>query len=164
MLPVVNEKGEFIKLVPRKVCHDGESMLLHPVIHLHIINGDRHIFLQKRSSKKDIQPGRWDTSVGGHVDPGETTEEALVREAGEEAGLYDFDYELIGKYIWKSDRERELVHSFITRDEQIPVTDPEEIEEGRFWTISQIEENLGSGIFTPNFEYEYRHVLKNIGF
>jgi isopentenyldiphosphate isomerase len=162
LLPVIDEEGKLIKLVPRKVCHDGKSMLLHPVIHLHIFNGDGHLFLQKRSIKKDIQPGKWDTSVGGHVDPGETTEQALLREAREEAGLSDFTYEFIKKYIWESDRERELVYSFITRTDHIPVTDPVEVDEGRYWPVAEIERNLGKGIFTPNFEYEYLRVLKTI--
>ena len=97
MFPVVNEKGEFIKLAPRSICHDGKSMLLHPVIHLHIINRDGNIFLQLRSLDKDIQPGKWDTSVGGHVNPGETIEQAVVREAREETGIENFIYEFIRK-------------------------------------------------------------------
>ena len=35
------------------------------------LNGEGQLFLQKRSLHKDIQPGKWDTSVGGHVDLGE---------------------------------------------------------------------------------------------
>ncbi|MEA1886679.1 MAG: NUDIX domain-containing protein [Bacteroidota bacterium] len=161
MFPVVNEKGELLKLAPRSVCHDGKSMLLHPVIHLHIINGKGHIFLQKRSIKKDIQPGKWDTSVGGHVNPGETPEQALVREAWEEAGLKNFSYEFIRKYIWESDRERELVYSYFSRTERQPAADTEEIDEGRFWTREEIGKNLGQGIFTPNFEHEFLQVLKD---
>ncbi len=164
MLPVVNEKGEFIKLASRNVCHDGESMLLHPVIHLHIINSDGKIFLQLRSMDKDIQPGRWDTSVGGHLDPGEAPEEALLREAWEEARLENFHYEFIKKYIWQSERERELVFSYFTRDDHSPLTDPSEVDEGRFWSRKEIEENLRTGLFTPNFEYEYQHVLKDTVF
>ncbi|MBN1387894.1 MAG: NUDIX domain-containing protein [Bacteroidales bacterium] len=161
MIPVVNEKGELIRLAPRSKCHDGKSMLLHPVIHLHIINGKGHIFLQKRSLQKDIQPGRWDTSVGGHVDPGETQEQALLREAWEETRMKNFSYEFIKNYIWKSERERELVYSYITRNDHSPVTDPSEVDDGRFWSREEIEENLGTGLFTPNFEYEYLHVLKD---
>jgi len=164
MLPVVNEEGDFIKLVPRRTCHDGQSMLLHPVIHLHIVNSDGNIFLQLRSKNKDIQPGRWDTSVGGHVDPGETQEQALKRETWEEVRLENFSYELIKKYIWQSEREREMVYSYITRADHSPVTDPAEVDEGRFWSREEIEENLGTGLFTPNFEYEYLHVLKNTVF
>lgn len=163
LLPVINEKGEFIRLAPRSECHNGKSMLLHPVIHLHIINGKGDIFLQKRSPHKDVQPGRWDTSVGGHVDPGETIEEALLREAREEAGLTAFEYEFIKKYIWQSDREREMVHSFMTRSEQLLQIDPEEIDEGRFWSRKEIEAGMGKGVFTPNFEHEYKHVLKGRG-
>lgn len=162
MLPVINEEGEFIKLAPRKVCHDGKSMLLHPVIHLHILNSDGNLFLQKRSMNKDIQAGKWDTSVGGHVDPGETREQALLREAREEAGLVSFTYELIKKYLWESEREREMVYSFITRTDRVPVIDPAEVDDGRYWSIAEIEKNLGKGIFTPNFEFEYLHVLKGL--
>jgi len=161
LLPVINEEGEFIRLAPRSECHNGKSMLLHPVVHLHIINDRGEIFLQKRSAAKDIQPGKWDTSVGGHVDPGETVEEALKREAAEEAGMDGFKYVFIKKYIWQSDRERELVHSFYTRCDKEPETDPGEIDEGRFWSRKEIEDNLGTGTFTPNFEHEYRQVLKD---
>ena len=62
--------------------------------------------------KKDIQPGKWDTSVGGHIGPGETVEEALVRETREELGLEWFESSVLEKYVWESDRERELVNSF----------------------------------------------------
>ncbi|MBS0012153.1 MAG: NUDIX domain-containing protein [Bacteroidales bacterium] len=162
LLPVINEDGEFIKLAPRSRCHDGHSMLLHPVIHLHLVDKEKRILLQKRSMNKDIQPGKWDTSVGGHVDPGEDIEQALLREAREEAGLVDFEYTLIDKYIWESDLEREMVHSYYAVTDHTPVPDPDEIDEARYWSRNEIEENLGKGVFTPNFEHEYRHFLKNL--
>ena len=31
---------------------------------------------------------------------------------------------------------------------------------GRFWTINEINDNLGNGTFTPNFENEYNTILK----
>lgn len=40
-------------------------MLLHPVVHLHLFNSRGELYLQKRPEWKDIQPGRWDTAVGG---------------------------------------------------------------------------------------------------
>lgn len=163
MLPVINEEGELIGTVPRRIAHDGKSMLLHPVIHLHIINSAGQIFLQKRPADKDVQPGKWDTSVGGHVDPGETIIEALLRETQEEAGLVDFEYEFISKYLWQSEREREMVHSFVTRDNREPRIDTAEIAGGRFWSREEIEDGFEKQLFTPNFEYEYMHVLKARG-
>lgn len=153
--PIVNEDGAVTGRAPRSVCHDGKSMLLHPVVHLHLFNKDGKLFLQKRSLQKDIQPGRWDTSVGGHLAPGETIEDALKRETMEEIGIKDITPQFIHRYVWKSSHERELVFSFITVSEKVPEFDKHEIDEGRFWTLDEISKSIGRGIFTPNFEHEF---------
>ncbi len=156
LFPVVDEEGNTIGEALRSVCHDGKSKLLHPVVHLHVFNSKGELFLQKRSKTKDVQPGKWDTSVGGHVSPGETVEEALLREAREELGLKGIIPGFLARYIWESSIERELVTSFTTTTDEILQTDKDEIEEGRYWSLKEIRENIGKDIFTPNFEHEVK--------
>jgi len=162
MFPVVDEEGNEISHALRSVCHDGVSKLLHPVVHMHLFNSKGELFLQKRAITKDLLPGYWDTSVGGHVSPGESPEEALIREAHEELGISDFRYNFAGKYIWESKRERELVYSFTGTSETTPQINPDEIDEGRFWSLREISENLNRNIFTPNFEHEYYLVISKL--
>jgi isopentenyldiphosphate isomerase len=159
LFPVVDENGNTIGEAPRNICHDGISRLLHPVVHVHLFNSQGELFLQKRSLKKDIQPGKWDTSVGGHIGIGETVDEALQREAYEELGLKNFKFRFLGRYVWESSQERELVTSFSTISDGIPVINLEEIDDGRFWSLRDIRNNLGREIFTPNFETEFCKLL-----
>jgi isopentenyldiphosphate isomerase len=161
--PLVDEEGKITGKAPRSVCHDGKSKLLHPVVHLHLFNQQGKIFLQKRSMNKDIQPGKWDTSVGGHIGLLEKIEDALFREAREEIGLRNFRPQFISKYVWESQRERELVFSFIIVSEQMPVINKKEISEGKFWTIDEIRKNIGKNILTPNFEHEFGILRKSLG-
>lgn len=153
--PIVNEQGEVIGSATRGECHSG-SKLLHPVVHLHLFNSKGDIYLQRRPAWKDIQPGKWDTAVGGHIDYGETPEEALRREVREELGITDFVPVPIDKYVFESQREKELVYvNRTTYDGEIrPSTD--ELDGGRFWTLQEIREAIGKGLLTPNFESEFQ--------
>ena len=157
MVPVVEENGLVIGQATRQSVHDG-SKLMHPVIHLHIINREGSLYIQKRSMKKDLLPGRWDTAVGGHVDYGETLEEALYREASEELGFRDFNPIFLKSYIWESAREKELVSVFATVGNFTLKPDNDEVTEGRYWNMSEIESNLARGLFTPNFEQEFKSI------
>ncbi|MDE5567378.1 MAG: NUDIX domain-containing protein [Muribaculaceae bacterium] len=161
LFPLVDPKGEVIGAATRRECHSG-SMLLHPVVHLHVFSPDGALLLQKRAEDKDIQPGRWDTSVGGHVDYGENIEDALRREAREELGLFDFEAKALVPYVFQSSVERELVNPFIavvSKDYPFKFQ-REEISEISFWSPDEIANALGKGILTPNFEQEYTRLLK----
>ncbi len=159
--PLLNDAGEVIGKATRKECHSG-TFWLHPVVHLHVFNSKGELYLQKRAINKDIQPGKWDTSVGGHVDYGEELPEALKREVSEELGITTFEPNFIKSYKFVSNQEAEYVNCFFAIYDGIIHPDPLEISEGRFWTKNEIEAALGTEIFTPNFEQEFLNVILNI--
>ena len=85
MFDVVNERDEVIDRKARSEVH--ARGLLHRAVHVLVFNSRGEIFLQKRSMKKDRQPGVWDSSCSGHVDSGENYDRTAVRELREELGL-----------------------------------------------------------------------------
>ncbi len=154
IIPIVDKNGKILGKAPRSIVHSSKEYI-HPVIHLHILNGNGQVYLQKRSLTKTVQPGKWDTSVGGHISWGETIDQSLKREALEETGLTDFKAIPMTKYIWESDTEKELVYSFICYKKIVPKLEDGEIDEARYWSFADIRKNLNKGIFTPNFEKEF---------
>ena len=155
IFPIVDEEGRVIGSATRGECHSG-SHLLHPVVHLHVFNSQGDIYLQRRPEWKDIQPGKWDTAVGGHIDYGETPDDALRREVREELGITDFTPQFICKYVFESRRERELVYVHRTIYDGAIHPSAEELDGGRFWTMQEIRDAIGKGLLTPNFESEFQ--------
>ena len=155
LFPVVNEDGVTTGKITRKEAHSG-TRILHPVVHLHLFNSKGELYLQRRPLWKDIQPGKWDTACGGHMAYGETPEAALRREVSEELGITDFKPEFLGKYVFDSKRERELVYvNKAVYDGKVNPSD-DELDGGRFWTEEELREAMGKNILTPNFEQEYK--------
>ncbi|WP_434503835.1 NUDIX hydrolase [Prevotella sp.] len=159
MFPLVDEQGNIIGAISRGEAHSG-SKKLHPVVHLHVFNSNGDLYLQKRPAWKDIQPSKWDTACGGHIDLGEDVKTALKREVREELGITDFTPQDMGHYVFESAREKELVyvHKTIYDGEVQPSKD--ELDGGKFWSRDEILTNIGKNVFTPNFENEYTEFFK----
>jgi len=156
-LEVVDDDGNVISLAPRSVIH-GNPSLMHRVVHVLVFNKDGDILLQRRSLKKDVAAGKWDTSVGGHVDPGEKIEEAAKRELLEELGI-EAEIRFLYSYRHTNPYETELVYTFMCTHNGEFYFNKEEIDEVRFWSIGEIKDSLGNGLMSDNFEHEFSTYL-----
>ncbi|MBN2643876.1 MAG: NUDIX domain-containing protein [Desulfuromonadaceae bacterium] len=152
---IVDEQDRVIGLRRRSECH-GNPSLVHRVAHVLIFDPAGRLLLQKRARTKDIQPGRWDTSVGGHLDPGEDYLTAAYREMKEELGIEQGALQPLYPSQMRNDVESENVMTyFLCYDGKIHFAE-DEIEAVRYWSAQEIDAALGSGTLTPNFEQEWQ--------
>lgn len=158
MFEIVDEQDRVIGIAPRSECH-GNPALVHRVAHVLVFRPGGELLLQKRSRYKDIQPGKWDTSVGGHLDSGEDYQSAAIREMREELGLGGVPLTFLYKSRIRNEIESENVATYLALHEGAIRFAAEEIEAVRFWRRAEIDAALGSGLFTPNFEMEWRLFL-----
>ncbi len=159
---IVDEQDRVLGSALRNEVH-GNPTLIHRVAHVLVFNSAGELYLQKRSSRKDVQPGKWDTSVGGHVDRGETYHAAALRETSEELGIRGAELKFSHKYLHRNAYESEYVATFkIVWNGPISF-DSHEIDEGRFWRFNEIEAARDTGCFTPNFLDEFDRYTVSTG-
>jgi len=151
VIEIVDTEGRTIGFRNRSEVH-GDPSLLHKVVHILVFNDAGQLLLQKRSMNKDVAPGKWDTSVGGHVSPGEDLLVAALREMNEELGITSDTIELLYSHIFSGHHESELVFTYrCVHNGPFPFN-PQEIEEVVFWEMDDIRGAIGSGIMSDNFE------------
>jgi len=153
MFQLVDAAGRPLGSAERAACH-GNPALIHAVVHLHVLDRSGRLYLQRRSTSKDTNPGLWDTSVGGHVAAGEPVADALAREAREELGIDAAGARPLFAYHYRSRFESEYAHCFVLTCDGPFTVDPAEIAEGRFFTFAEVEAMKGTGTLTPMFERE----------
>ncbi len=154
LIQVSDDDSVVIGPVARRRVH-GNPTLIHRAAHVLVVNDAGTLLLQKRSQRKDTQPGKWDTSVGGHVGFGQSYEEAARREAEEELGLRLVEMELLYSTRIRNAWESENIRTYLCRHSGPFIPNPDEIDAVKFWTAKEIRAALGAGCFTPNFEEEF---------
>jgi isopentenyldiphosphate isomerase len=159
LFEIVDEDNNVLGTALRCECH-GNPCLIHRTAHVVVYHPDGRILLQKRSSSKDVQPDKWDTAVGGHLDPGEDFEDAARREMAEELGVSpDLPLKHLFDSKIRNETESENVRIFSTVYEGPFDFDKDEIDEIRFWNIEDLAKPENQREFTPNLVSE----LKTLG-
>jgi isopentenyldiphosphate isomerase len=154
ILTWVTDEDVVLGPVARSRVH-GNPGLIHRSVHVLVFHPVGKLLLQKRSAFKDIQPGKWDTSVGGHVGFGQSYEDAARREAWEELGLELEAMEFLYFSRIRNEVESENIRTYLCVSEGPFRPDPGEIEDTRLWSREEIHAALGTGVFTSNFEEEF---------
>ena len=155
IIDLVDNKNQITGKISRDQVH-GNPTLKHRAVHVYVYHNSGQILLQKRAESKSTQPGKWDSSVGGHLLAGESYEEAAIRETKEELGITinSSDLELICEFTWSNSEETEYIQTFGLTHTGPFVTNLEEITNVKFWAPEEIINSLGTNTFTPNLEYE----------
>ncbi len=162
ILEIVDSEGNVTGRAPRSEIH-GNPAFIHRDVHVLVFDSRGRLLLQKRSLKKDVAPGKWDTSVGGHVNPGEDIRDAALRETKEELGVSGVELQFLYRYLFSNHIESELVHTFSCGYEREIDFNRSEIDEVRYWTLDEIRDALGKGVFSNHFEKEILKYLKMTG-
>lgn len=152
---VVNNEDAIIDYVPRKEAHDKK--LLHRTISVLVFNDKRQVMLQKRSMKKDSNPGKWSNATGGHVGKDESYDQAAQREVQEELKISN-EPEFIKKMIIKDPAHTTMTQLYTINSNGPFEFNPEETDEIRFFSMEELLE-----IF-DNLSESSKITLKEYGF
>ena len=156
--------GAVIGRAARRECH-GNPKLIHRSVRVIVYHPDgRSLLLQKRSAAKDIFPGLWDMAVGGHVDSGETPDQAAVREMGEELGMPpDVPLKKLFQLKVRNEIESENVQEYSAVFGGPFRIQKSELDEVRFFSFDKLKELVGKDPeqFTPLLVREIRILLEN---
>ncbi len=134
---VVNERDEVIDRQPRSVVH--RMGLKHRATHVLVFDSRGEVFLQKRSMKKDRQPGLWDSSASGHLDSGESYDACAVRELREELGLSaPQPLERLFKFNAREETDGEFVRVYRCRSDGPLELNADEIDSGGWFAPEKI--------------------------
>jgi 8-oxo-dGTP pyrophosphatase MutT (NUDIX family) len=129
---------------------DETPVVEQACVYVALVDGAGRVYIQHRAATKRLWPDRKTISASGHVDPGETFEQAAVREVEEELGLRlsQDDLRPVGFFTG-------LSHGgpvYEVRCDQIPTPDPRELdpERSRFLCDREVEGMLTDPhAFTP---------------
>jgi len=134
---VVNERDEVIGRHTRGEVH--RLGLMHRAVHVLLFNSQGQVFLQKRSMKKDRQPGVWDSSASGHVDSGEDYDPCAEREVREELGVtLSTPAQRLFKLAASAQTDQEHVWVYRGQAEGPFTLHPQEIERGGWFAPTEV--------------------------
>ncbi|MFA7680194.1 MAG: NUDIX domain-containing protein [Pigmentiphaga sp.] len=141
-------------------------------VHLNAWSADGRLWIAQRSLKKNTDPGKWDTLVGGLVSAGETPKLAMLRESWEEAGLTEEHLEAVkpaGKCLVQRPLpegfqvEEVIVFDVMLDDEVEPQNQDGEVHSIHLCDLDEVRHRLQRGEFTLEAELSIYLSLASAG-
>ena len=161
--PIVSDSDQIIGHRSRYQAYEEKAMLRS--VQIFIYNSERKLYIQKRSKNKSRYPSYFCASVAGHVEPGESYQEAAIREIKEELGLKKIEnLKIIAKEKTPvGENNYAMMTLFIATTAGEPMTlQKKEIESGEFYSIKKIQQLISKNIpFTPGFLHFFNKRHKN---
>lgn len=154
-LDVVDAFDQVIDSRPRPEIH--ANGLRHRAVHILVFNDQNQVFLQKRSMKKDLNRGLWDTSAAGHVDSGESYWSCAPRELQEELGV-SADLESLFKLEARPELGMEFIQVFRCHHNGPFELAIDEIDEGAWLSIESLDQRIAENdaTLTETFKIIWR--------
>lgn len=150
--------------------------LFHSTVHVWIFTEEGNILIQKRSKKKELNPGVWDVSVAGHVKFNENIKKAAKRETLEETGININTKDLLKIGVYRSINihptaiDKEFFHTYILKIDKNSINldfKNNEVDDLKFISIEEMESLIkekNNKIFIGKNRKYYSDVLKSIKF
>ena len=158
-LPVVNEKGDITGKIAKSVTKDLKNKFMHPVVRVALIF-DGKIYLTKRENNRILDPGKLDYPFEKYMNFDDDLDSAVHEAIASETKNDQIPLRFLLKYVFENATTKRLIFLYVSEIETEEMFNSLQLEGGKFWTESQIEDNLGHNLFCECFEMEYEY-LKN---
>ena len=156
IVSIVDESDNIVGQAPRHVMR--AQGLLHRVTYIFVFNDKGELFVQKRTTSKDLYPGYYDLAAGGVVCVGESYEQSALRESREELGIENTPLEFHFKFFFDQENNRCWGKVYSCIHDGPFVLQEEEVESGEFMPIDRIT-NGRIGPITPDTKAVLRQYL-----
>lgn len=145
LFTLVDEKDNELGTITRSEAHNG-TRKIHRSTAILVYNSKGELFMHQRSLTKDVAPGYWTISAGGHVTYGATYVKTARREIFEELGIL-VQLTFFRKILVYSENETEIDSVFKAIHDGPFKLNQNEIADGRFFSLNEIEKQIMSGVW-----------------
>lgn len=159
MVQIVDRDNRKLGAVPRFLMR--RQRLIHRASYILVYNQAGEIFVQQRTTTKDIYPGYWDVAAGGVVQADESYEQSAVRELAEELGVVGTPLVSLFDHYFEDAQNRVWGRIFRCYHEGPFILQAEEVADGRFMSPVVILQQSQEKSFTPDGLHILRRLMEN---
>jgi hypothetical protein len=160
-LPIVDDRGKVIGNIQNNPDVKYDKRLTFPVVRLYFIENGM-MYLQKRTMDTTPDAHLWDASISSLVKISESIDSTLNKMLLKKYKVESHRFLFLSNYVYHGSEHDQFINLFVSCLTEAIYPQPGEVTFTKWWTQKQIEQNLGSGIFSERFEKEYQ-IIKRSG-